>query len=202
MPQLALAPGPIERIRADLAVVPLFAGERPLRAAAGRVDWRLCGRLSHLLAAGRLAGALGEAVLIPGGGGMCAPRVLGLGAGERDPIDAALFARWVDDALVRARGLAARRAVIALPELSIPLGERLGVIAQSVARVELPERVEIAPEPGEVPGTVDWLRGAARRLRTEGLEIAAPADAGSPQGATPEPARIRSSQESAGRSTR
>ena len=46
MPQLALAPGPIERIRADVAVVPLFAGERPLRAAAGRVDWRLCGRLS------------------------------------------------------------------------------------------------------------------------------------------------------------
>jgi Cytosol aminopeptidase family, N-terminal domain len=83
MPQLGMAPGPIERIRADLAVVPLFEGERPLRAAAGRVDWRLCGRLSHLLADGHLSGAVGEAVLIPGGGGVCAPRVLGLGAGRR-----------------------------------------------------------------------------------------------------------------------
>ena len=202
MPQLALAPGPIERIRADVAVVPLFAGERPLRAAAGRVDWRLCGRLSHLIAAGRLAGVIGEAVLIPGGGGMCAPRVLGLGAGERDPIDAEIFERWVIDALARARSLAARRAVIALPELAIPLGERLGVIAQSVARIELPERVEIAPEPIDMPGTVDWLRGAARRARTEGLEIAAPADSGAPQGAAPEASRARSSQESAGRSTR
>ena len=83
MPQLGLAPGPIERVRADVAVVPLFANERPLRAAAGRVDWRLCGRLSHLFAAGRLAGAVGEAVLIPGGGGISAPRILGLGAGDQ-----------------------------------------------------------------------------------------------------------------------
>ena len=88
MPLLALAPGPIERVRADVAIVPLFAGERPLRAAAGRVDWRLCGRLSHLFAAGRLTGAAGEAVLIPGGGGIFSPRVIGLGAGERGQIDA------------------------------------------------------------------------------------------------------------------
>jgi Cytosol aminopeptidase family, N-terminal domain len=202
VPQLALAPGPIERIRADVAVVPLFAGERPLRAAAGRVDWRLCGRLSHLLAAGRLAGAIGEAVLIPGGGGMCAPRVIGLGAGERDPIDAEIFERWVNDALARTRALAARRAVIALPELAIPLGDRLALIAKSVSRIELLERVEIAPEPVDGPGTVDWLRGAARRARPEGLEIAAPTDLGGPQGAAPEPSRARSSQESAGRSTR
>ena len=55
MPLLGLAPGSIERVRADLAVVPLFAGERPLLGAAGRVDWRLCGRLSHLFAAGHLS---------------------------------------------------------------------------------------------------------------------------------------------------
>jgi len=202
VPQLALAPGPIERVRADVAVVPLFAGERPLCAAAGRVDWRLCGRLSHLLAAGRLAGAIGEAVLIPGGGGMCAPRVLGIGAGERDRIDAALWEQWIGDALARARALAARRAVIALPELAIPLGERLTVLARSVAQTPLPALVEIAPEPIDTPGTVDWLRGAARRSRIEGLEISPPTEAGAPQGATPESSRAWSSQESAGRSTR
>jgi len=202
MPQLALAPGPIERIRADVAVVPLFAGERPLRAAAGRVDWRLCGRLSHLLAAGRLVGAVGEAVLIPGGGGMCAPRVLGVGAGDRDAIDAAGFERWVVDALARAAGLAARRAVIALPELPIALAERLGVFAKSVAVTSLPEVVEIAPEPIDGPGAADWMRGAARRSRPEGLEIAAPTEQPAPHGATDKPARSWSSQESAGRSTR
>src|SRR5215468_4661081 len=104
MAQLGLAPGPIERVRADVAVVALFAGERPLRAAAGRVDWRLCGRLSHLFAAGRLSGAIG-----------------------------------------------ARRAVIALPELEIALGERLAQLARSVAIIELPAEIEIAPEPVEAP---------------------------------------------------
>jgi hypothetical protein len=86
---LGLAPGPIERVPADVAVVALFAGERPLRAAAGRVDWRLCGRLSHLFASGRLTGVEGEAVLIPGGGGMRAPRVMGVGFGERARADRA-----------------------------------------------------------------------------------------------------------------
>ena len=202
MPQLGLAPAAIERVRADLAVVPLFEGERPLRAAAGRVDWRLCGRLSHLFAAGRLSGAVGEAVLIPGGGGIFAPRVLGLGAGRRDQIDAVGWSGWVDDALERARGLAAARAVLALPELEIALAERLALLAKCVARIELPGEVEIAPEPGEAPGTADWLRGAARRARPEGLEIRAPVETLAPQGAEGESPRARSSRESASRSTR
>jgi hypothetical protein len=202
MPQLGLAPGPIERVRADLAVVPLFAHERPLRAAAGRVDWRLCGRLSHLFAEGRLSGAVGEAVLLPGGGGICAPRVLGLGAGERARIDAAAWADWVADALARSHGLAAQRAVIALPELDVALAERLAQLAKTIAQVELPAEIEIAPEPADAPGTTDWLRGAARRARPEGLEIRPPNESASPQGAAPDPARGWSSQESAGRFSR
>ncbi len=202
MPQLGLAPAAIERVRADLAVVPLFAAERPLRAAAGRVDWRLCGRLSHLFAGERLSGAFGEAVLIPGGGGMCAPRVIGIGAGERASIDAALWERWVNDAFERSRGLSAQRIVIALPELEVPLAERLALLAQCAARVTLPAEIEIAPEPGDLPGTTDWLRGAARRSRPEGLQIRLPADLSVPQGADPEPTRAWSSQEPAGRFSR
>jgi hypothetical protein len=202
MPQLGLAPAPIERVRADLAVVPLFANERPLRAAAGRVDWRLCGRLSHLFAEGRLSGAIGEAVLLPGGGGISAPRVLGVGAGERAAIDATAWASWVADALGRARGLAARRAVIALPELEVVLAERLVELVRSAGRIELPAEIEIAPEPTEAPGTADWLRGAARRARPEGVEIRAPNELGNPQGADSGSSRAWSSQESAGRFTR
>jgi hypothetical protein len=202
VPQLGLAPGPIERVRADVAVVPLFANERPLRAAAGRVDWRLCGRLSHLFAEGRLSGAIGEAVLLPGGGGIAAPRVLGVGAGGRGLIDAAAWASWVADALARSRGLAARCTVIALPELDVALGERLSQLAKCIAQVELPAEIEIAPEPVDAPGTADWLRGAARRSRPEGVAIRAPGDPGPPHGATSDAARGWSSQESAGRFSR
>src|SRR5260221_14536712 len=52
----------------ELLVAPFFADERPLRGTGGLVDWRLCGRLSRLLAARRVTGALGETPLLPAGG--------------------------------------------------------------------------------------------------------------------------------------
>ena len=125
-----------------------------------------------------------------------------MGAGERARIDAAAWASWLADALARSRGLAAQRAVIALPELEVALGERLSQLAQSLAGIELPSEIEIAPEPVDAPGTVDWLRGAARRSRPEGLEIRAPNEPTAPQGAPTDTARGWSSQESAGRFSR
>lgn len=49
----------------EALVLPFFSDERPLRGAAGLVDWRLCGRLSRMLQSGRVRGALGEATLYP-----------------------------------------------------------------------------------------------------------------------------------------
>jgi len=43
--------------------VPLWADVRPLRGAAGLLDWRLNGRLSRLLREGRLEGVIGEKLL-------------------------------------------------------------------------------------------------------------------------------------------
>ena len=78
----------LERAPADLAVVPLFEQERPLRGGAGRADWRLCGKLSALIAAQRLTGASGEAALLASFGGLRAPLLLVLGAGPRAAIGA------------------------------------------------------------------------------------------------------------------
>jgi hypothetical protein len=83
-------------------VVPLFAGERPLRAAAGRVDWRLCG---PTLAPARRRAALGRdrrGGADPGRGRHGrAPRAR-LGAGERAQIDPVAWDAWLADALARA----------------------------------------------------------------------------------------------------
>ncbi len=49
----------------ELLALPFFADERPLRGAAGLCDWRLCGRLSRLLVAGRIGGNFGETTLLP-----------------------------------------------------------------------------------------------------------------------------------------
>jgi leucyl aminopeptidase len=48
----------------DAIVVPVWADVRPLRGAAGLLDWRLNGRLSRLLREGRLDGLAGEKLLL------------------------------------------------------------------------------------------------------------------------------------------
>lgn len=50
---------------ADSLVVTFFSDERPLRGAAGLVDWRLGGWLSKLLKGGKLAGGASETTMIP-----------------------------------------------------------------------------------------------------------------------------------------
>jgi hypothetical protein len=116
--RIEIDPGPIERARADLAVVGVYAAERPLRGATGRADWRLCGRLSRLVAAGRLEGTRGEAVLVPTRGGLRAPLLVALGLGPREAFPAHHWEAVAEDALER--GLKLGAAAIALP---LPDGE-------------------------------------------------------------------------------
>jgi hypothetical protein len=50
----------LDELQAELIVLPFFSDERPLRGAAGLLDWRLCGGLSRKLMAGYLDGTRGE----------------------------------------------------------------------------------------------------------------------------------------------
>lgn len=102
-----------ERVRADLLAVPIFSDERPLRGAAGRADWRLCGGLSRLMAEGRLGGRPGEAVLAASFGGLAVPLLLALGVGSRSAFDAAGLQAFAGEAVRRALGL--RVPTLALP---------------------------------------------------------------------------------------
>ena len=49
----------------EALILTFFADERPLRGAAGLCDFRLCGRISRLLASGKVGGAWGETTLYP-----------------------------------------------------------------------------------------------------------------------------------------
>ncbi len=80
--QLSLFPGGVTEAPADTIVALVPADERPLRGDAGRVDWRLCGRISGQLSSGFVSGAPGEAVLIPAGPPLHAHRVLLVGVGR------------------------------------------------------------------------------------------------------------------------
>jgi hypothetical protein len=71
-----------EEIARDVLVLPVFRDDRPLRGAAGLVDWRLCGRLSRLMRAGRASGASGETLLLPASRRLRFTRILWFGLGD------------------------------------------------------------------------------------------------------------------------
>ncbi len=104
-----------EKVGADVAFVPFFQDERPLRGSAGRADWRLCGHLSSLLRQGRVAGTRGEAVLVPTAGGLRAPLLVALGAGPRAALDEPTWSELAREVVERALGLRAASVAVALP---------------------------------------------------------------------------------------
>jgi hypothetical protein len=79
--QLSLFPGAVTEAPADTIVVLVPQDERPLRGDAGRIDWRLCGRISEQLSSGYVSGVAGETVLLPAGRPLRAPRLLLVGVG-------------------------------------------------------------------------------------------------------------------------
>lgn len=126
---LRLHAQPIERIAADLAVVGVFEDERPLRRGAGRLDWRLCGLVSELLADGVISGKPGEALLTPTLGRLRAERALLLGLGQEAHYGPARAHAVVAEAVRRGLDLGANALVMA------PLGvapDDLSRIAESL----------------------------------------------------------------------
>lgn len=65
----------------DALALPMFRGRVQPRGVAGHVDWRLCGRIAHLLRADRFRGDAGEALLMPASGRIGPQRVFLFGLG-------------------------------------------------------------------------------------------------------------------------
>lgn len=153
---------PAERMRADLLVAPFFLGERPLRGAVGRIDWRLGGHLSAMLARGAFDGVADQAVLVPTGTRLRAPRALLIGMGAREDFAPRTLRAAARQAVARAAALRAGTVALVLPaeadaglpaeraaaaaligagealqERPFPLRLRLGIEAAAVGRARL-----------------------------------------------------------------
>jgi hypothetical protein len=114
--QVGFAAQPLERLRTDLVIVGVAVDDRPLRGAAGRVDWRLCGQLSRLVASERFSGKWGEAALIGVAGGLRAPLVLALGLGFRIRLGALAWEALGEDSVKRALALGVGSVALGLPD--------------------------------------------------------------------------------------
>ena len=71
-----------DEAKRDCLVLPVFRDDRPLRGAAGLVDWRLCGKLSRLLRESKATADAGETMLLPPGRRLKFTRILWFGLGD------------------------------------------------------------------------------------------------------------------------
>ncbi len=171
-------PRPIEQVRAEVVVVSHFETDRPLRGAAGRADWRLCGLLSGLIGAQRLCGERGELALTPTYGRMKSDRLLLLGLGSREDFDAEQL-RAATHATLR-RVLALGAASVALPapgesDRSLPLSDCADAILAGAlaALADRPTELHlrwVAPE-GFAARVAEALEAAARRARRHPVAV-------------------------------
>jgi hypothetical protein len=104
----------------DAMVVPIWTDVRPLRGAAGLLDWRLCGRLSQVIREGRLAGTPGEKLLLVTNR-VRWRRVLAIGLGDSQEFSSDSFRGAVDCSLQALRGIGASKVAMALPGRDIDL---------------------------------------------------------------------------------
>ncbi len=105
----------IDGLRCEAIALPIFEDERPLRGAAGLVDWRLCGRLSRLLLHGRIRGERGERVLVPARPRFGCDKLFLFGLGPRAEFDEDSFVTTMIDVFDTLAKVRARNIVLALP---------------------------------------------------------------------------------------
>lgn len=133
-----------ESARGDLLAVPVWSDVRPLRAAAGLVDWRLCGKLSDCLRDRRFSGAEGEKLLLPTHR-FPWPTVLVLGVGSSGEFSEERCRTALAAILGTARGLSKTALALALPGRDIGRldPERALALLLAIAEKEAPPSMQI-----------------------------------------------------------
>ena len=99
----------------DLLAVFIWSDVRPLRGAAGLLDWRLSGRLSSLIRSGRLTGAEDEQLLLPTGGRLAWTNAMVMGLGSRTGFAANRYRAAVRRALATLQRLGVHDVAMAPP---------------------------------------------------------------------------------------
>ena len=152
--------------RGELLAVHIWEDARPLRGAAGLLDWRLCGKLSGLIQSGRLTGVEGEQLLLPTAGRLPWRVALVMGLGPRVGFSGARFRAALLRLFAAARGVGVRELALAPPGRDIdalPARRALDLILAelraSPARGAF-DRVTVVDVAAVQKELVDWLRTA------------------------------------------
>ena len=152
--------------RGDLLAVYLWRDVRPLRGAAGLLDWRLCGKLSGLIQSGRLTGVEGEQLLLPSGGRLPWRLIMVMGLGPRAGFSSVRFRAALARLFTTARGLDVHEIAIAPPGRDIgllPARRALDLVlgeARGKATKGWFSRLTVIEAPSVEKELSEWLRTA------------------------------------------
>ncbi len=95
----------------------LFVGEddRPLKGAAGYVDWRLAGALSRVLMNEFFVGVAKDCLLLPSNGRIAIPRIFACGSGPSSQLDPERLRELLADAAERLDRAKIRSVALEVP---------------------------------------------------------------------------------------
>lgn len=105
----------LDALRPEALAVFCFSDVRPLAGAAGFLDWRVCGAISHRLESGLFSAEPGEALLLPTDGRLGWQRLFVFGLGSSRDCDRSVMRRRCREAVE-----VMRRAGVARPVLVAP----------------------------------------------------------------------------------
>ena len=114
----------LDDLKSDTFAVFCYADVRPLRGAAGVVDWRLCGALSASIEGQAFAGARGEVMLMPTSGRLGKCRVFVFGLGQAKDVGEQQLKTACDDAKSVLQRAGIQRAVIVAPKAATDEGKQ------------------------------------------------------------------------------
>lgn len=105
----------LDQSQSELLVLQVAEDERPPRGCLGLIDYRLGGRISDIIAEGRVRGTAGERFLFPGRPKLPFEKILLLGVGTRAEFSLARYDELLLLLLEQVAELGVRRAVVELP---------------------------------------------------------------------------------------
>lgn len=105
----------LDALSSEALSIVFFQDERPLRGAAGLVDWRLGGFLSRAITQGHFSGALNDRVLVPTRRRLGFDKLFLFGAGPESQLSERIFVTVVERILATLHGVGVRASLVSLP---------------------------------------------------------------------------------------
>ncbi len=136
-------PQDLDQFDGDILVTVVAVDERPLKGCNSWIDWRLYGTLSSLIAKSYFTGALGEKLLIPTYGKFRFDRLILVGGGYLNNIEANTGDWEATLKIVRStvEALKAQRIGLALPRM--PVFERESSLLRQINESHLPLQTSV-----------------------------------------------------------